>query len=765
MSDNEEQISAIKSGYDSVVAAAQQLEGLEPNTAAYDAAASQLSSAASQLQSSISSLAESAPDEIKIKVNSNADSVKRTIDSIKSKTITITVKQSGSVNTGDSNVQINAKGTSNASAGLSLVDEEGAELIEHISEGTYELGTNNGARLTTLNKGDVVHTAKETKKILSRNGIFKKIGNAFRNGLNNAKSIVGKAFASGSTSVGSIKIELFEGGTATKTGKTSASSSVKSWKKDLERLFDWVERRIGQMSTYINQTLAEVENKIGYVSKNSGLDTALEVNKQLIKTNTEALDMYMNQAYEIFQATGLWEGAWNAILFGDIDIAQYSKDTQEKIKAVQQYVDKAISAQIAAEEAITKQRQLAAQELDTIISEYEHVADAMGLVVDRSEEMRSLKGAQGIEIVAQDYDDAIEYTIQQIDNLIEEKNVLEREFNRLVTEGYIPEESEEWYEYRQQIDELGVSILEMQGSLEDLYDEVDNIPITNLTYQLDALAEAANRVSESMDLHAAQLADETADSYQLLILNGMDQIKNLEQQNALYREQQKGLDVLSEKYQELEQHIVDNISAISEMKVSQEEWNDAIIDLEIKKINDYKEELSKVNDQYDRQRQLQEAIQDLERARTQRNQRVYTDQGFVYQADQQALRDATDNLEDIVEDQLIGKLDDLIDALEDFKADTSVYDSEGRLLGTEYSLPSIDLSELLADAGSNIVPDAIKGIKEAAYQSVLAGATASTLNLSMGDIIVQEADDGNALAQSVIEQFPNALLRAIYNKN
>jgi hypothetical protein len=57
-----------------------------------------------------------------------------------------------------------AVGTKNAPEGWAIVDEKGPELRE--SKGKLYMGSNRGPRLTYLNRGDKIHTAEETKKIL-----------------------------------------------------------------------------------------------------------------------------------------------------------------------------------------------------------------------------------------------------------------------------------------------------------------------------------------------------------------------------------------------------------------------------------------------------------------------------------------------------------------------------------------------------------------------------------------------------------------------
>ena len=257
--------------------------------------------------------------------------------------------------------------------------------------------------------------------------------------------------------------------------------------------------------------------------------------------------------------------------------------------------------------------------------------------------------------------------------------------------------------------------------------------------------------------------------YKSLIENGMEQIKNLEAQNDELRKQQKDLDVLSEKYQELQEQIDGNNDAINDMMVSQEQWNDAVLDLKIAEIERYRDELSKVNDQYERQRTLQQAIEDLERAKTQRTVKTYREgMGWVYEADQDALQDAQEAFDQAIHNETMNKLDDLIEAVEDLKDDSNVYDSNGILLGKEYTLPAfVGYAELLRSiGGTNIVSSAMDDAKKVAYEQVMGSVINSGANtsLTIGDIIVNGVDSPDALAEALLAEFPNAMLQALYKK-
>jgi len=79
------------------------------------------------------------------------------------------------------------KGTDNAPEGMAWTQERGAELITDKHGKVKSLGSNKGAQLTHLNKGDKVFNAKETKSIMFNNELN---GILMNNGISNASTVV-----------------------------------------------------------------------------------------------------------------------------------------------------------------------------------------------------------------------------------------------------------------------------------------------------------------------------------------------------------------------------------------------------------------------------------------------------------------------------------------------------------------------------------------------------------------------------------------------
>ena len=723
----------------------------------------------SAAESAINSLDRQAEDGATKPVDANVSSALNAVsqlDKAASKSVTKTIKV-------ETTGEPYAKGTDYAAKGPSLVDEEGAELIEHTKRGTYELGTNNGARMTYLDKGDVVHTARETKTILSR---MAKVGGFFRDGLNKGKSIIGGAFArgvSGSISLSNIKRVLSSsrksigGGTKGSNSSSASGTSNKKFKKWAEKLFDWAEIRLARLKTVTNGWLLSAAEAIGYMAQNAELTNALGAVEDEIEATTAAYDLYIKQADEVQKKAKLSDDIVEKIKQGNIEISSYKKEIQEKIKEYQKWYEKALACSDALNDLREQERDLAKQKLDNILTHYNNRIDRLDNIVRQRESDLALAEAQGRELQASEYDTSISATTQKYEELIAQRDALVKEMNQLISQGLIDKESDTWHEYTGKLEDAENAITETRTAIIELHDEANKVELTKLGYQLDALANTAAHITDLMDLHASQVAEEMPEVYKDLIDNGMDQIKNLEEQNEELRKQQEGLDVLSQKYQDLEEQIQSNISTINQMKVSQEQWNDSVLDLKIAQLEKYRDSLNKMNDQYERQKELQEAIEELQKVQGQRTQRVFkSGVGFVYEADQDALKDAQENLENVIKDQLLSRIDDLIDALEEEKNNTNVYDYEGNLLGTEYSLPQLGtLTEILSGYyNSNIVPN-FSGLKGSLYDQIIAGANNNnSMQFNFGDINLSEVNDVNTLGEAIVDLLPNAILQAINKK-
>lgn len=138
--------------------------------------------------------------------------------------------------------------------------------------------------------------------------------------------------------------------------------------------------------------------------------------------------------------------------------------------------------------------------------------------------------------------------------------------------------------------------------------------------------------------------------------------------------------------------------------------------------------------------------------------------GFVYEADQDAIKEAQDRVDELRHQEMLDKIDEAIDALEDSKAENNVYDYTGTQVLNDYNDntassvydmfqnavdPSVFANEVYTKTGSVGVP------KDVLNQP---------LSFQIGDIRLDGVQDVESLADAIIQQLPNALFQKMYQK-
>lgn len=564
------------------------------------------------------------------------------VSTINGKTATITINGKYSGLASLLSLPKLAKGTHYAKEEDAIVGESGIETWIH--DGQFYTVGHNGAELVHLSCGDQVLNPSETKalfngKRMSGNAygtgtggsflqtIGNTIGNVFTGVVNGVKNFLSSISASSTKTAGG-GYDL--GGKAKEEknkeknnngggGSNSKEKEVVSYLDTLDDLVDWIPTAIENLKKKTDEYIDYADKAVGYMLKNSNLNSAINNISDEISLNLQAYDRYMRQANEIAQRMSLSADIVSKIQNGTIDINSYDEDTRKVISAYQKWYDLAIDCRDAVADLKDQQYELAKQKLDNITKYYDNRITLLGTVFDSYQKQVDKKIASGKEVIKNDYSDMISNTQEQIDMLQQERNALSSELKALVDAGTIKVGSDDWYEYTNQIKAFDNTISDAQISIEEFKDSANGIVLTNMQTAMSMLEHVHSTIQGLMDLRSAQGKTATAGDYRDLISSGTKQIRNLEVQNATLLEQQQGLDVLSEKYQEIQKQINDNAQAILSTKAKQEEWNDAIIDLEI-------DRLQKQNTQYKNQLELMDAIENLEKAK-QRRALVYREGG------------------------------------------------------------------------------------------------------------------------------------------
>lgn len=405
--------------------------------------------------------------------------------------------------------------------------------------------------------------------------------------------------------------------------------------------------------------------------------------------------------------------------------------------------------------------------LSNITTKFENKINRLTANQSLEEAKRRNKVASGTSIEKTDYTSSISSMEKQIDMLRKERKAYNAQLQAFVADGSLVKGSDEWYEYIATLEEMDLAIVDANTDLLELIDEMSNIPLTNLRYALDAIKAVQAEITGQADFHVGQGGSYTDKDYEQLIGTGMSEIENLREQNDYLRQQQVGLDVLSEKYQEYQQQINSNTQSIWDMMKAQEEWNDAIADLKIDALQKEREELSKENDELQRKLDMQQALEDLEKAK-QRTKLVYrAGIGFSYEADKDAVRQAERRIEELRHAEMLAKIDDAIEAIEENKKTDNIYDATGGRIKTDIDLLTngqqfYDLIAASAGQLTTTIMDSIMNRIAETTGGALVSSSPTSFTLTMGDINLEGVQDPEGLARAIVQSFPARLAQELH---
>lgn len=205
---------------------------------------------------------------------------------------------------------------------------------------------------------------------------------------------------------------------------------------------------------------------------------------------------------------------------------------------------------------------------------------------------------------------------------------------------------------------------------------------------LDVLNQAMkNQIKSKMDLNKTQGYTISDTEYKNYIGEVSEGIKLYEEK---YKEalEQFNKNLQSGVYKDNEELYLKDKANIEALKTSiydayaeNESMLDEILQLRIDALTEEKEAIQKLYDLQQRRYKLEEAQYNLEKAK-QRTNLVYNGDEFIYKADTDELKAAEKALQEAKYNELINKIDDWIQAMEDAKEDFNLYDADGNPLGS-----------------------------------------------------------------------------------
>ena len=472
----------------------------------------------------------------------------------------------------------------------------------------------------------------------------------------------------------------------------SYSSSSKK-ENDFSKEFDWIANSVDNVSRAIDNLNEKLNNTTGFKERLKVYDELIQADKNLVKTTQNAAIAYekewnkasnkISNNYKnkiVSGKTFSVETITNETTADNIDKAQEAYENWQLM--LQQY-----------NQAVAQQKDDEQGKIQTLLELEELKLDILSLdnqeVMSAKEKNNYIKQEEILKA------NILKYNLQLAESE-EEKTRLQKEYNEYLKENQqlVYENNKEernnkinYYDSRVQDIQNAIDYSETKGGqgTEQQYTQMNKY-IENQKALERANYDAALAMRNQFDYGTTQWEkynEEIQAAQNNIYSLTTAQIENnrailklpihaLEKNNELLQEQ---LDIVTKTQERLEEsinsasNIVQNqIDTLNEQKSVTEEYFDS----QIESINEQKEALSKSNEEIERQLALEKAKYELEKAKNNRSVKIYREgQGFTYESDQEAIREAQENLDTEIYNNKIYQFDVQLDALEKAKEEAA----------------------------------------------------------------------------------------------
>lgn len=287
------------------------------------------------------------------------------------------------------------------------------------------------------------------------------------------------------------------------TNATNALNNAKTAKAQIDAYYNELKKQQEEIRKYENKASYEYANYLAKQGLNNtaqqhqanlsalsqaeaNVTTASNIQKSTANAVTSKANSILNSKY----ASKLTTAQKNALKAGksvstsgvtNKTLLKYLNDYNAKVQAATSAANNLTNAQetltTAQQNATTSAAELASarteyakQTFENIQNYYNAVSDYRKTLADQYSIDRSLKEAYGKDLNTSDFQNEIGQLQSQRSLLVEERSKLESQLNSLVSQGYIKQNTEEWYEMKSQIVEIGNEIDNLDMSVMELQD-------------------------------------------------------------------------------------------------------------------------------------------------------------------------------------------------------------------------------------------------------------------------------------------------------
>ena len=356
----------------------------------------------------------------------------------------------------------------------------------------------------------------------------------------------------------------------------------------------------------------------------------------------------------------------------------------------------------------------------------------------------SLKEKLGVTQSRTDYNRLLANSKKQENLLKHQRTALYTQIQKNLTSGVWSYDSEEYKKAKSTLSGIDEKILKAKTDQLDWNNAIQSIPLNTIEKLSSVLNLVKSRLEGLMDLaekhgnaaspsalkklifQSVSSADQAQESIELYtgminkkLTNG-DWAKLTEKQLAKVWKYIEAGDIsrlknyftytlnidpatLEEFFSDIDK-IADETDKKFQAEIQAEEYLDRFFDLYIDKLNKVKEKLNEINDARQKALELEKLEAGLQKAKDNKTISIYREGvGMVYEADQAAIKEAQDNLDDFYYEQMIDHLDKISDILEELKETFNIYTDNGTL--------KADYQSIIADALTSAADLYAKGLQ------------------------------------------------------
>lgn len=235
----------------------------------------------------------------------------------------------------------------------------------------------------------------------------------------------------------------------------------------------------------------------------------------------------------------------------------------------------------------------AKQAFDNVIDYFSSKADLIDSRISNKEAQRNYYDATGISQTGKTYSRSYRSQISNTESAISNKQEELKKAKAAYKANSKNMSEKDRRSALAEIEGLETELLNLKADAADLKSELAQLDILKLTLALDKLSAAADKLEHKLNMIQGHNKLPGESVYTGLINNAGQQISNYEQQNAKLRKQQGGYQKGSKKWQELQDQIVSNESAIDGLLEKQLEWRKSLVNIPVELAARKTEKLSK----------------------------------------------------------------------------------------------------------------------------------------------------------------------------